>query len=97
MGAYPPPSVGQGVASENDRKGGEALSRFHHRRDEWAKPFYDLTCDMARFAPPPPESLALYEAFSSRPTEASRFLGMITEATAPAEFFWEASCARYPE
>ncbi|MGH9204190.1 MAG: hypothetical protein ACRD2A_23425, partial [Vicinamibacterales bacterium] len=66
---------------------GEALSRFHRERDEWAKPFYDLTCEMARFAPPTPESTALYEALRSQPEEVSRFLGLITEAASPTEFF----------
>ena len=78
-----------GRSSETD-----ALSRFHRSRDEWAIPFYELTCEMARFAPPPAETVELYRALSERPADASQFLGLITEAVSPTEFFAPSNLAR---
>jgi flavin-dependent dehydrogenase len=73
---------------------GDALARYHARRDEWAMPYYELTCDMARFAPPPPEMLPVYEALRDNPKAASEFIGLITEAVSPIEFFAPANIER---
>jgi hypothetical protein len=54
---------------------------------EWALPFYELTCHMATFAPPPPDMLALYTALQGNQEAIDRFIGLITEATSPTDFF----------
>jgi 2-polyprenyl-6-methoxyphenol hydroxylase-like FAD-dependent oxidoreductase len=65
----------------------EALAEYARQSVEWALPFYDLTCQMATFAPPPPDMLALYMALQGNQADIDRFIGLITEATSPADFF----------
>jgi hypothetical protein len=42
---------------------------------------------MATFAPPPPDMLALYTALQGNQAAIDRFIGLITEATSPIDFF----------
>lgn len=65
----------------------EALADYERQRDQWAMPFYELTCGMATFAPPPPEMMQLYEALHGNGDDTTRFIGLITEAVSPTEFF----------
>ena len=65
----------------------DALRDWHHTRDEWALPYYQFTCEMARFAAPDPPQQALFRALSQQPLEAEAFFGLISEATEPAAFF----------
>lgn len=65
----------------------DALGDWHRTRDAWALPFYEFTCEMARFAAPDPAQQALFRALSEQPAEAEAFFGLISEATEPAEFF----------
>jgi predicted ATPase len=44
-------------------------------------PFYELTCQMATFAPPAPDMRALYTALQGNQEAIDRFIGLITEAT----------------
>jgi flavin-dependent dehydrogenase len=59
-----------------------------------AMPFYEFTCQLATFAPPPPELRALLAALPGNATEIGRFIGLITEATSPADFFSPESVQR---
>ena len=65
----------------------EALAEYAKRSVEWALPFYEFTCQMATFAPPPPDMLALYTALQGSQADIECFIGLLTEATSPADFF----------
>ncbi len=65
----------------------EALAEYARQSEEWELPFYELTCQMATFAPPPPDMRALYTALQGDQEAIDRFIGLITEATSPADFF----------
>ena len=65
----------------------KALADYARQSVEWALPFYELTCQMATFAPPPPDMLALYTALQGNQEAIDRFIGLITEATSPTDFF----------
>jgi len=71
----------------DERPLAEALADYERQRDGWAIPFYELTCEMATFAPPPPEMMQIYEALRGNPDDTSRFIGLTTEAVSPTEFF----------
>jgi flavin-dependent dehydrogenase len=61
---------------------------------EHAMPFYELTLQMAPLEPPPPELVALQIALQDSPEDVPGFIGMITEATSPAEYLAPANVAR---
>jgi flavin-dependent dehydrogenase len=65
----------------------EALADYHLRRDAASTPIYQFACQLAPFAPPPPEMLQLFAALASDSAETSRFLGMFAQTVSPAEFF----------
>jgi 2-polyprenyl-6-methoxyphenol hydroxylase-like FAD-dependent oxidoreductase len=65
----------------------DALAAYATQSVEWALPFYALTCHMATFAPPPPDMLAIYTALHGHQAAIDRFIGLITEATSPVDFF----------
>lgn len=64
-----------------------ALARNHSRRDTLARPLYDLTCDLARLAPPPPGMAAMIGAMAADPAATSRFLGVMSGTVGGAEVF----------
>jgi len=78
-------TLDQAFRSERDLP--EALAEYEKARVEWATPFYELTCQMATFAPPPPDMLAIYTALQGNQADIDSFLGLITEAVSPAQFF----------
>jgi 2-polyprenyl-6-methoxyphenol hydroxylase-like FAD-dependent oxidoreductase len=84
--------VDRGLRGESDLS--EALAEYERARVEWAMPFYELTCQMATFAPPPPEMLALYAALPGNQEAIDGFMGMITEAVSPAQFLAPENVAR---
>jgi 2-polyprenyl-6-methoxyphenol hydroxylase-like FAD-dependent oxidoreductase len=65
----------------------QALEDYERGRVAWAMPFYELTCQMATFAPPAPEVLALYTALRDAQADTESFFGLISEAISPALFF----------
>jgi len=65
----------------------ETLAYSARQSVEWALPFYELTCQLATFAPPPPDMLALYTAIQGNQEAIDGFIGLITEATSPTDFF----------
>lgn len=66
---------------------GVALAEYERARVDWVLPFYDLTCQLATFAPPPPDMLAIYAALQGNQEGIDSFIGLITEATRPGDFF----------
>jgi 2-polyprenyl-6-methoxyphenol hydroxylase-like FAD-dependent oxidoreductase len=71
-----------------------ALEEYERTRVAWAMPFYELTCQMATFAPPPPEMAALCAALQENQTDTNAFFGLITEAVCPTDFFAPENVAR---
>ena len=65
----------------------EALANYHSRRDEASTPIYDFTCQLAPFAPPPPELVQLFAALARDQAETDRFLGLFAQTVSPVEFF----------
>src|SRR5215510_9214833 len=78
-------AIDQGLAGR--RPLSEALAEYARQSVEWALPFYEFTCQMATFAPPAPDMRALYTALQGNQEAIDRFIGLITEATSPADFF----------
>lgn len=72
----------------------EALAGYQRRRDAMAAPMFDLTHDLARLAPPPPEMAALLEALQDDPAGTSRFLGVMAGTVAVEEVFGAKPSAR---
>ena len=72
----------------------DAVADYERAAVEWTMPFYELTCQMATFVPPPPEMLAIYAALKGNQEDTDRFLGLITEATLPGDFFAAANVER---
>ena len=64
-----------------------ALEDYERDRVAWATPFYELTSQMATFAPPTPEMLAIYTALQDNQEDTDAFFGLITEAISPIQFF----------
>ena len=64
-----------------------ALAGYERARDQAALPMYDLTTELAAFAPPRPEQQALLAALASRQADVDRFLGVLTGTVPPGEFF----------
>ncbi|MFC7482435.1 hypothetical protein ACFQX7_23845 [Luedemannella flava] len=64
-----------------------ALAGHQRRRDAGLHAMYDLTVDMARFAPPGLGQRHLLAAIADRPAEVSRFLGMFAGMESPAAYF----------
>ncbi len=65
----------------------QALGDYEAARVNWLTPFFELTCQMATFAPPDPDMLALYGALRGNQEDTDAFIGLITEAVSPAQFF----------
>jgi flavin-dependent dehydrogenase len=69
------------------RKLGEALADYQRIRDEHLKPMYDLCCNLAGLAPPPPEMLALYQALRYDTAERNRFFGTLGGTVPIPEYY----------
>jgi hypothetical protein len=48
---------------------------------------YDFTAELASFAPPKPEQIALFSALVGNQAEIDRFLGVLTGSVPMAEYF----------
>lgn len=75
----------------------EALKERERATVAQAMPFYELTCQLARFEPPTAEQAALYAALQDDPENAEAFIGTITTAVSPADFFAPANLERIME
>jgi len=64
-----------------------ALAGYQRARDRQTRPMYDLTVDLARLAPLPPEARALFKVLAERPAEADRFLAVLAGTVPVGQFF----------
>jgi flavin-dependent dehydrogenase len=71
-----------------------AMEDYRRRRDEHVLPMYELTSDLAKLEPPPPELARVLAAVSRSPEAMGRFARMMGGGTSPAEFFSEESVGR---
>jgi 2-polyprenyl-6-methoxyphenol hydroxylase-like FAD-dependent oxidoreductase len=72
----------------------EALSGYEQARNEAAMPLYEMTADLARLEPPPPEMAALMAALQGDEEESGRFLGTIAGTVPIADFYAPENLAR---
>jgi 2-polyprenyl-6-methoxyphenol hydroxylase-like FAD-dependent oxidoreductase len=66
---------------------GTPLDDYQQRRDADALPIYEMTTDLASFAPPQPEQQQLFAALAEQPDEVDRFLGVINGSQPMGEYF----------
>jgi 2-polyprenyl-6-methoxyphenol hydroxylase-like FAD-dependent oxidoreductase len=64
-----------------------ALAGYQRMRDATTMPMYELTCDLARLAPPTPEMAALLGALAYDRPGTERFLGVISGTVPVQDFF----------
>jgi hypothetical protein len=57
-------------------------------------PIYEFACQLAPFAPPPPEMVTLFGALGGNQAETNRFLGVFAQTVSPADFFSPESMGR---
>ena len=65
----------------------EALADYERRRNEAVMPVYEFTCQLAPFAPPPPEMLQLYNALRGNQAATEQFLGLFAQTVSIPQFF----------
>jgi flavin-dependent dehydrogenase len=65
----------------------EALADYHRKRDEHAKPMYEMTCGLATLAPPPPPVQALYAALVHNRPQSDRLMGTFAGSVPIPEFY----------
>ncbi len=65
----------------------DALAGYEQTRNEAVMPLYQMTCDLAKLEPPPPEMLSLFAALRDNQKESGRFMGTIAGTVSIPEFF----------
>lgn len=65
----------------------DALTAYEQERNELVMPMYQLTCDLAKLQPPPPQMQSLFAALRDNEEESGRFLGTIAGTVSIPEFF----------
>jgi len=85
-------AVDRGLRGECELE--RALLDYERNRVAWATPFYELTCELATFAPPTPERVELFAALKGNRRDTDAFLGMVSEAVSPTDFFAPDNVAR---
>jgi len=65
----------------------DALARYEYKRNEAVMPMYQMTCDLAKLQPPPPEMQILFAALRDNEEQTGRFLGTIAGTVPIPEFF----------
>ena len=73
------------MSSERDLL--QALEGYEADRVRWTMPFYDMTCQMATFAPPASDMAELYTAVQDNQGDTNAFIGLITGAVCPSQFY----------
>ncbi|MBZ0239056.1 MAG: NAD(P)/FAD-dependent oxidoreductase [Deltaproteobacteria bacterium] len=71
-----------------------AMARYQATRDARALPMYDFTCQVASFAPPPPEQQALLAAVHGNQPAMDDFCRVNAGTLSPAVFFDPANVVR---
>jgi flavin-dependent dehydrogenase len=65
----------------------DALAGYERKRNEAVMPLYQMTCDLAKLEPPPPEMQSLFAALRDNEEESGRFIGTIAGTVPIPEFF----------
>ena len=65
----------------------DALASYEQKRNEAVMPLYQMTCDLAKLEPPPPEMQSLFAALRDNEEQSGRFLGTIAGTVPIPEFF----------
>jgi 2-polyprenyl-6-methoxyphenol hydroxylase-like FAD-dependent oxidoreductase len=65
----------------------EALAGYEEQRNAASKPMYDLTTQLASFAPPAPEQRQLFAALRRNQAATDQFFGVLTGVVPVQEFF----------
>lgn len=65
----------------------DALADYERKRNEAVMPMYQMTCDLAKLQPPPPEMQQLFAALRDNEEQSGRFLGTIAGTVPIPEFF----------
>ena len=63
------------------------MASYQRERDEQSLPMYELTCQFATLAPPPPEMQQLFAAVHRSRAATDAFVRMNAGSLSPAEFF----------
>ena len=71
-----------------------AMGGYQATRDAQVLPMYELTCEFATLAPPPPELQQLLGAVHGNQEAMDAFARVIAGVTSPAEFFSEENVGR---
>jgi 2-polyprenyl-6-methoxyphenol hydroxylase-like FAD-dependent oxidoreductase len=66
---------------------GEPLDEYQRARDADALPIYEMTVDLASFAPPSVSQQLLFAALADRPAEVDRFLGVLNGSVPSGDYF----------
>ena len=85
-------AVDQGLSGQ--RTLDDALAAYEERRNAAVLPIYEMTRQLARLAPPPPEMQQLFAALRRKQEQSQRFWGTVSGATPIAEFFAPDNIAR---
>ena len=64
-----------------------ALAEYHRRRDDAARPMFELTCGIAAMTPPSPEEVALLSALAGDRGARDRYFGVLAGTVPPEAFF----------
>jgi 2-polyprenyl-6-methoxyphenol hydroxylase-like FAD-dependent oxidoreductase len=65
----------------------DTLAEYPVIRDAVSRPIYDITCELAAFAPPSPHLKALLGSLMGDAERTSRFLGVLAQTVSPVDFF----------
>ncbi len=71
-----------------------ALAGYEQQRNAATAAIYETTCQLAGFAPPTAEQLALLAAISASQADTDRFFGIMSGSVNPEEFFTPANIGR---
>ena len=85
-------ALDEGLAGQQPME--DALARYEQQRNATITPIYELTCELAPFAPLPPDRQQLLEAVAGNRAETNRFLGLIAQTVAIPAFFAEENVNR---
>jgi flavin-dependent dehydrogenase len=72
----------------------DAMTQYEQQRNQAAMALYDLTCQFAMLAPPPPEMQQLFAALRGNQAATDRFMGTLAGTTPIPEFFAPDSIGR---
>jgi 2-polyprenyl-6-methoxyphenol hydroxylase-like FAD-dependent oxidoreductase len=65
----------------------EVMSAYQRERDERVRPMFEMTCELARLAPPSPEMRQLLSAIADSQEAMDGFVRMNAGTISPREFF----------